>query len=142
MALDLIPILEAVRPIVDGLRVDRIRWTVAPDGVRDDVLDLSTLELTAAGRVVVWEGPCSIVARNPGGQTTQAHIAEGGHDEWAGRYTVKQPLSAVDIPPAAEGEMLASRDPWLVGKTLICIGPTGKTYGLSRAIEAELRQGG
>lgn len=142
MALDLIPILEAVRPIVDGLRVDRIRWTVAPDGVRDDVLDLSTLELTPAGRVVVWEGPCSIVARNPGGQTTQAHIAEGGHDEWAGRYTVKQPLSAVDIPPAAEGEMLASRDPWLVGKTLICIGPTGKTYGLSRAIEAELRQGG
>lgn len=142
MALDLIGILRGVQPIVDGLKIDRIRWTVAPDGVQDDTLDPSTLVLTPVGRIVVWEGPCTVLARNPGGQTTETHLAEGGHDEWSGRYTVKHPLSATDIPPAAEGEMLASRDPWLVGKTLICIGPTGKTYGLSRAIEAELRQGG
>lgn len=143
---DLAPILNRIMPsireTVDSLKSDTIRWTTDPDGVRDDELDPDTLVLTPAGRVVIYNGPCSIAARNPSGQTTQSRVDEGGHDQWFGRLTVKLPLSDLDIPPGSEGEILASRNPWLVGRVVVCIGGTGATLKASSAFEVELRQGG
>lgn len=142
MVLDLTAPLAYAQTVVEDLMTDACVITVDPGGVDDDVLDPVTLELTPAGQVVLYSGPCGVSARNPSGQTTQQQRDEGGHDEWAGRYTLKTPRTALDIPPGADVEITASRDPWLVGKMFRTIAPTGGTFKLSRRTEIELRQDG
>lgn len=140
MALDLTAVLANAQTVVEDLMTDTCLITVAPDGVRDDTLDPATLELTPTGRPKVYQGACKLNARNPSGQTSQIAVSDGGEDQWAGRYTLAVPLTALEVPPGSDVEILASRDPWLVGKTLRVIAATGGTFKLSRRIECELRE--
>lgn len=142
MALDLRGPLAFGQGIVEGLMVDRCTFAIDPDGVRDDTLNPTTLALIPSAVPTEYDGPCKLSARAPAGQTTQTRIDEGGHDEWAGRFRLGLPLTAPVPPPATEVLIEASRDPWLVGKTLVVIGAIGGTYKLSRWVEVELRQGG
>ncbi|MCK9929326.1 DUF6093 family protein [Frankia sp. Mgl5] len=135
--------LEAARLEVESLMTDACRITRQIDGVRDDALDPTTLELVppVPDVIEIYVGPCGVSARNPSGQSTQSLTEDAGDREWAARYTLKTPVAA-DVPqPGDTVEITACvRDPHLVGWTFRVIASTGGTFKLSRKTEIELRQ--
>lgn len=134
------PDLTFARAKLEELMTDTCTVTVAPDSVRGDDLDPDTLVLTPEGRVIVYDGPCLVSARNPSGQTSQTLNSDGGLETWAGRYTLKTPFAEDDFPPGAVVELTASQDAWLLGKTFTVIASMGGTYKASRRTEIELRE--
>lgn len=135
--------LEAARVQIESLMTDACRITRPIDGVRDDVLDPTTLQLVppTPDVTVVYEGPCGISARNPSGQSTQMLTEDAGDREWAARYTLKTPVSATVPQPGDMVTIIGSaRDPQMIGWEFRVVASTGGTFKLSRKTEVELRQ--
>lgn len=135
--------LEFARVEVESLMTDACRITRPIDGVRDDVLDPTTLQLVppVPDVVEVYAGPCGVSARNPSGQSSQGLVQEAGDREWSARYTLKTPVSA---PLPLPGDMVtvtaSVRDSEMVGWEFRVIATTGGTFKLSRKTEMEFRQ--
>lgn len=77
--------------------------------------DPDTNELVAAGGGVVYVGSCNVAALTTRGDEVEDR---GSEAESSSDYQVSVPLSAPPIPEGHHLTVDASRDPYLVGRTL------------------------